>query len=609
VAERGQWRGVKRVLRFAQRHWALIALSLGATFVSTIADGAYVALMFPFAAAAKNVWHEIWHGGGQVVQNAQAIRDAIRPLKLVGLEALALAPVIGVSFFVRDYLQGRVTWQLVVDLRNALCRALMPQALSYFEGRRSGDLMSRITNDVHRAQGVFNQMFGGIPEGLSYVVMGVALAAYANWRLLIVSAVGVPLVVLPIGYLSRRIRRYGREGLEKLADLTDLMSQMFSGIRVIKAFKMEDAETQEFEYVNRRYLRKMMKMVAAQGLSVGSVEFIARGFVGLGVIVGALYFASKGATLDFDKDIVPLFVFIGGNYLAFVGVRKSIKGYTQLQESIPATDRILELLDQVPSLRDAPDAVALPRVERGIAFDRVSFGYDDEAVLRDVTFELGKGETVAVVGRSGAGKSTLVALIARFYDVGSGSVTIDGTDVRRITRESLLDRLAIVTQQTFLFNRSIADNIRYGKRDATQEEVEQAARAANIHDFVVSQPQGYDALCGEFGAKLSGGQRQRIAIARAILKNADILILDEAMAGLDAESESLVREALANLMRGRTTLVITHDLPTIRDADRILVLKDGRLVGQGTHAELMAEGGEYRSLYAFEFGGSSEAGK
>jgi len=592
---------VKRVLRFARRHWLLIALSLAATAASTSADVYFVTLMLPFANAARKVLH----GAGPAVQSGLATDD----LKRVGLIALGLAPVIGILFFVRDYLQGRVTWQLIVDLRNALCRALMPQSLSYFEGRRSGDLMSRITNDVGKAQGVFNQLFASIPEGLSYVLAGVALAAWANWRLLLISAVGVPLVVLPIGYLSKRIRRYGREGLEKLADLTDLMSQMFSGIRVIKAFKMEDAETQEFENVNRRYLHKMMKMVTAQGLSVGTIEFVARGFAGVGVIVGAWYLSRGGVNVDLGAEIGPLAVFIGGNYLAFTGVRKFIKGYTQLQESIPATDRILELLEEVPSLRDAPDAVALPRVDRGIAFDRVSFGYNDETILRDVSFQLRKGETVAVVGRSGAGKSTLVALIARFYEVGAGSVTIDGTDVRRITRESLLDRLAIVTQQTFLFNRSIADNIRYGRRDATQEEVEQAARAANIHDFIVSQPEGYNALCGEFGAKLSGGQRQRIAIARALLKNADILVLDEAMAGLDSESESVVREALANLMRGRTTLVITHDLPTIQDADRILVLKDGRLAGQGTHAELMAQAGEYRSLYAFEFGGPPPAGK
>jgi subfamily B ATP-binding cassette protein MsbA len=258
------------------------------------------------------------------------------------------------------------------------------------------------------------------------------------------------------------------------------------------------------------------------------------------------------------------------------------------------------MLDHRPAVQDAPDAADLSRVERGIAFRDVTFGYDDEIVLRDVSFEVRKGETIAIVGRSGAGKSTLTALLPRFYDVTAGVIEVDGLDVRRISRQSLLDRIAIVSQQTFLFNRSIADNIRYGRRDATQAEIEQAAQRANIHDFILTQEGGYDMLCGEFGGKLSGGQRQRIAIARALLKNADILILDEAMTGLDAESETLVREALAALMRGRTTFVVTHDLPTIRSADRILVLKDGRLVGNGRHEELIAQEGEYRNLCSFQ---------
>jgi len=272
-----------------------------------------------------------------------------------------------------------------------------------------------------------------------------------------------------------------------------------------------------------------------------------------------------------------------------------------LQEATPAMERIFELVDHVPSLQDAPDATTLNGIEKGITFRNVTFGYNSEVVLRGVSFELKKGETVAVVGRSGAGKSTLIALLCRFYDVTEGAVEFDGRDVRKITRDSLLDQITIVTQQTFLFNRSIAENISYGRRSASMEEVQEAARAANIHDFIITLPEGYDTPCGEFGGKLSGGQRQRIAIARAILKNAEILILDEAMVGLDAESESLVRDALARLMAGRTTFVITHDLPTIQTANRILVLRDGQLVGNGTHAELVAQEGEYRSLCMLQF--------
>ena len=588
--KKSKWHGIVKVLRFAKGHWLLILLAFLAMSAYTAGEGAYLVLMRPFVNAFS-----------ESLRLEEPPPLTVSELYRLGRIALFLAPLVAFAALSKGYLNGAVLWRLVVDLRNAVAAALMPQSLSFFEGRRTGDLMSRITNDVARTRGAFRLMFGGLPEGVLHILMGTAAAAWASWRLTLLSILSVPLVILPVGYLAKRIRRYGREGLEKLADLTDLMSQMFSGIRVIKAFKMEDAETQEFQRCNRKYLGKMMKVVTARGLSVGTIELVIRAFIGVGILIGAWLIARRSAALDMGG----LCVFLGGTYYAFTAMRRLIKAYNEFQECIPAADRIFELIDHPVLLQDVPDAVVLNRVERGIACRDVCFSYDTEPVLRNVSFDARRGEAVAMVGRSGGGKSTLVALICRFYDVTSGAVEIDGIDVRKITRDSLLDRIAIVSQQTFLFNRTIAENIRYGRRDASMAEVEEAARAANIHEFIQSLPDGYDALCGEFGAKLSGGQGQRIAIARAVLKNADILILDEAMAGLDAESESLVREALENLMRGRTTFVITHDLATIRNADRILVLENGSLVGQGTHDELMTENREYRTLYGLQFSAGS----
>ena len=600
------WHGILKVLRFAKAHWMLVLLALAGTGAYVLGEMAFLKLMEPFIDAFSSARHALKAvvSGGESVPTAglpETLDVTVPELYRIGKLVLLLAPYIAVAAFAQGYLNGRVVWQLIVDMRNAICEALMPQSLSFFEDRRSGDLMSRITNDVSRAQGAFRQLFGNVPEQVLHVLGGVGLALYTNWKLTLVGGIVVPLVILPVGYIARRIRRYGREGLEKLSDLTDLMTQMFTGIRVIKAFKMEDAETQEFQRTNRKFLGKMMKMVTMRGLSAGTIELIIRVFIGAGALAGTYFIAHTEGTTGKDFGVGSLVVAMGGMYYAFQAVRRLVKAYNELQECIPAADRIFELIEHVPSLQDAADATALSRIERSIRFDGVSFAYDDEPVLTDVSFEARAGESVALVGKSGAGKSTLIALICRFYDVSSGAVEIDGIDVRQISRDSLLDHIAIVSQQTFLFNRSIAENIRYGRRDASDEDVEQAARAANIHDFIQTLPGGYDTLCGEFGAKLSGGQRQRITIARAVLKNADILILDEAMAGLDAESEALVGEALENLMHGRTTFVITHDLPTIRSAGRILVLSDGRLVEEGSHDELMTLRGEYYKLYGMQF--------
>jgi len=585
--KRGTFTGLFQIYRFAKPYWWVIGLTLLSMGLFTTAELGFLYLIRPFIDAFSKLLSK--EPGAAAVGTHFRLEELMKP----GYQAMCLAPVLAVLAFCKEWFSARVQWGLLTDIRNALCTALLPQSLKFFEDRRSGDLLSRITNDVNRTQVAFQQIFEGIPQRVFHVIMGTAAALYFGRELLLGGVVIVPFVLLPVIYLARRIRRYGREGLQKLSELTEQMTQMFTGIRVIKAFKMEDAETEEFRRVNRKFLGKMLKIAKMRGLSAGILELLLRGFIGGAIALAALFW-SKGYL-----KISPgnLLVCIGGVYYAFNALRRLTKSYNRLQETVPAADRIIDMIQHRPSLQDAPDARPLDRIRESIVFRNVSFAYDEEPVLKNVSVEVKPGEQVALIGKSGAGKSTFAALAMRFYDVTEGSVEFDGVDVRKVTRESLLDRIAIVSQQTFLFNRTIAENIRYGRRDATMEEVERAAKLANIHDFIVSLPDGYETMCGELGAKLSGGQRQRVAIARALLKDADILILDEAMVGLDTESEGLVREALRNLMKGRTTFIITHDVATIRNADRILVLRDGRLVAQGRHEELIRDCEEYRVLY------------
>jgi ATP-binding cassette, subfamily B, bacterial MsbA len=574
--------GVIQISRHSLRHWRIIALAMLAAASYSALEGGFVLLIGPYVKYFQ-----------ELAQNAKDTPPAtLEAIYSVGWKLLMLAPAIAIASWSRQYFGGWALARVVADMRNAVCDAILPQSLSFFDDRRSGDLMSRITNDVNGARTAFNILICNMPRQFFTMCMGLGLAIYMNWRLLLAGAILVPLIFVPISQIARYMRRYGKEGLEKLSNLTDQMSQMFNGIRIIKAFMMEDAESQEFHRVNERYYSKQMKLALMRGLSQGFMELCVRAIMGACFVVGA-WLIAKGTL---KVNIGELVVFAIGLYFAFYSLRKLLKSYNNLQASIPAADRVMELISHTPKLVDAPDAQALEHVTKSIAFENVSFAYAEETILDGVSFTCQPGEHVAIVGKSGAGKSTLISLLMRFYDVSDGAITLDGTDLRQITRESLLGRMAIVSQATFLFNRSIADNIRFGRRDATQEEIEEAAKLAHIHDFVVGLPDGYDTLCGEFGGKLSGGQRQRIAIARALVKDADILILDEAMVGLDTESEAIVRKALSNLMADRTTFMITHDLPTIRDADRILVFRDGKLIAQGTHDNLTETCEEYRTL-------------
>ena len=512
----------------------------------------------------------------------------------IGIVMGILAPFIFLSCYFQQYFRNRVMWAVVVDIRNKVCDHLLPQPLSFFENRKSGDLLSRLTNDIAVTQSGITILFDEILLQPMKLICGLALAFYFSWKLSLLTLIAFPIIFIPVLVMGRKIKKHGKGSLKHLSDLTDAMREMFAGIRIVKAFKMEAEESREIHDISERFFRKRMKMVKAKALNTSTSEFVYT--LGLAAIV------VMGGYVVMSKKITPgeLAGFITATgFMVITAVKKLAKSYANLQESLSGVSRVFELFTIEPTIKDDPEAITLEKIEEGICFKNVSFSYDGSKkfILKDINLTIHKGEVLAIVGESGAGKSTIINLIPRFYDPVKGCIEIDGTDIRKIKRESLLEHTAIVAQQTFLFNRSFYENILYGRKNATVEEVQSAAKAANIHEFIMSLPNGYDTVVGELGVKLSGGQRQRIAIARAVLKNAPILLLDEATSSLDYESEKLVQDALNNLIIGRTTVIVAHRLSTIQHCDRIVVMKKGHIVEVGNHETLMSGEGEYKRVY------------
>jgi ATP-binding cassette, subfamily B, bacterial MsbA len=532
-----------------------------------------------------------------VAAQIQPILDEVLPsrekLGFTIAVIVALYLIKGAGAYLSGYMMTDVGQRVVRDIRNRLFTHILGQSAAFFSVRTSGKLLSRITNDVGQVQQAVSETIGDLARESLSLLGFAALMFYYDARLAIVCLTGAPLVVYPLVRLGQRVRRTTRRSQEALEQITHVSAEAFTGHRIVKAFGAEQRETSKFEAASHHLYRTNMKVTSVLSVLPPLMEFIG----GL-AFAAALWYGSQeiaAARLTTGEFIG----FVAALFMMYGPAKKLSRVNANMQQAMAAADRIFEMLDTHSEVHERPSAVPLPPFLGTIEFRDVRFSYPevDDATLGGVSLSVGAGQTLAIVGRSGAGKTTLVNLVPRFYDVTAGAILIDGIDIRDVTLASLRAQVGIVTQETVLFDDTVAANIAYGRPTATRAEIESAARAAYAHDFIVGLPGGYDARIGERGQRLSGGQRQRLAIARALLRDSPILILDEATSALDAESEMLVQEALSNLMRNRTSFVIAHRLSTVRRADLIVVLDQGRIVETGTHDALLGRGGAYAKLY------------
>ena len=517
-------------------------------------------------------------------------------LNWIAASIIAIFIVRGLFWYGQNYLMSYVGQSVIIDIRAAVFKKLQRLSVSFYDKNKTGTIMSYVTNDVNALQSAMvENTIEMITEG--FILIGSVVAMiYLDWRLTLFTVCTFPVVLWFMEFFGKKIRKTGGRIQECTADITSVLQESVASARVIKSFVREDYEVDRFDVENKANFRANMKNAQLMATLTPVVELVAA--------IGVTMIIWYGGNNVINGTITA------GSLVAFltyaVNISNPIKRLTRvignIQKALAAAQRVFMIIDMPEEIAESRDAKQLPEVIGKVEFQNVSFAYNDKGnVITDLSFSVKPGEVIAIVGPSGAGKSTIANLLPRFYDVNKGDIKIDGHSVREVTLDSLREQVGIVPQETMLFNGSVYNNILYGRLDATKEEIEAAAKAANAHDFIMQLTDGYETQLGDRGVNLSGGQRQRIAIARAILKNPRILILDEATSALDTESERVVQEALDRLMVGRTSFVIAHRLSTVKNADKILVLEKGNLVESGTHDELLALDGLYAHLYKIQY--------
>ena len=529
-----------------------------------------------------------------LVDKIIAVGDASL-IKFVPLVVVALAIVKGVARYGQEYFIKTAGQLVVQDLRNEIYSHSLSLSMGYFSRHSSGQLLSKIINDIGMLQrSAADVLVGGVRESFSLVGL-VVLAFYNDWKLALVAFLVLPVAIIPATVIGRKIKNNTRKGLQAMGGLSAILQETYAGIKVVKSFGREKDESSRFFYENQRYYHFIRKVLKYNSASAPIVVLL--GSLGMaGVAWYGLHRVFSGAISQGE-----LFSFIAAVAMMYGPVKRLSKVSNLVHTSVGAAERVFEVIDEKPEITFSSDPVSLGRARGAVAFHRVTFAYDSLPVLKGVSLTVSAGEVVALVGPSGSGKTTMVGLLNRFYDPQEGVITIDGVDIRRLSLADLTGNIALVDQETFLFHDTIMNNIRYGRQDASDDEVVLAARQACADEFIDLLPEKYETSIGDRGLRLSGGQRQRICIARAILRDAPILILDEATSALDTESEAMVQKALANLMANRTTFVIAHRLSTVRYADTIVVLEGGEIRDVGSHEDLLAKDGLYKKLYEMQF--------